>query len=324
MHGLLCYNLVNYAANLSRPPGLPLPAARPLAIMDTGPLPDREGAAVLISERTDPFMNSLETFTNQLIQHGTDLGAKLLSALVVLVIGLWLCRWVIRLVQHSRALDKLDPSLHTFLTSCTRIVLYVLLGLNVAGILGIQTTSFLTLLASGSVAVGLALQGALSNFAGGLMLLIFKPFKVGDYIKADGQEGTVKAVTVFYTFLTTPDNKVVTLPNGSLTGTAVVNYTANPTRLLMQTYTASYDAPVEKVKAVLLETARANPMVLADPAPMARLARHGDSALEYTLRVWCNSADYWPLNFDLMEQVRNAFDKAGIEIPYPQMDVHTR
>ena len=144
-------------------------------------------------------MNSLETFTNQLIQHGTDLGAKLLSALVVLVIGLSLCRWVIRLVQHSRALDKLDPSLHTFLTSCTRIVLYVLLGLNVAGILGIQTTSFLTLLASGSVAVGLALQGALSNFAGGLMLLIFKPFKVGDYIKADGQEGTVKAVTVFYT-----------------------------------------------------------------------------------------------------------------------------
>ena len=222
----------------------------------------------MILERTDPFMNSLETFTDQLIQHGTDLGAKLLSALVVLVIGLWLCRWVIRLVQHSRALDKLDPSLHTFLTSCTRIVLYVLLGLNVAGILGIQTTSFLTLLASGSVAVGLALQGALSNFAGGLMLLIFKPFKVGDYIKADGQEGTVKAVTVFYTFLTTPDNKVVTLPNGSLTGTAVVNYTANPTRLLMQTYTASYDAPVEKVKAVLLETARANPMVLADPAPM--------------------------------------------------------
>ena len=148
--------------------------------------------------------------------------------------------------------------------------------------------------------------------------------KVGDYIKADGQEGTVKAVTVFYTFLTTPDNKVVTLPNGSLTGTAVVNYTANPTRLLMQTYTASYDAPVEKVKAVLLETARANPMVLADPAPMARLAKHGDSALEYTLRVWCNSADYWPLNFDLMEQVRDAFDKAGIEIPYPQMDVHTR
>ena len=191
MHGLLCYNLVNYAANLSRPPGLPLPAARPLAIMDTGPLPGREGAAVLILERTDPFMNSLETFTNQLIQHGTDLGAKLLSALVVLVIGLSLCRWVIRLVQHSRALDKLDPSLHTFLTSCTRIVLYVLLGLNVAGILGIQPTSFLTLLASGSVAVGLALQGALSNFAGGLMLLIFKPFKVGDYIKADGQEGTV-------------------------------------------------------------------------------------------------------------------------------------
>ena len=219
-------------------------------------------------------------------------GLDIAGAAVVLVVGLWAIKLLTRLVSKSKGFRKADPGAAGFLLSFATVALKLVLFLTVISMLGIPVVNFVTILATAGAAVGLAMQGSLSNLVGGVMLLFFKPFKVGDYIKADGQEGTVKAVTVFYTFLTTPDNKVVTLPNGSLTGTAVVNYTANPTRLLMQTYTASYDAPVEKVKAVLLETARANPMVLADPAPMARLAKHGDSALEYTLRVWCNSADY--------------------------------
>ena len=266
----------------------------------------------------------LTVLFDKLMQMGVDLGGKLIAAAVVFAIGMKLVKWVLGLIKKSHALEKLDPSLHTFINSFAKIGQYALLALTVAQVLGIETTSFLTVLASASVAIGLSLQGALSNFAGGLMLLLFKPFKVGDYIMASGEEGTVRAVGVFYTWLDTADNKVVTLPNGTLTGSAIVNYSANETRRVTQTYTASYDAPVEKVLAILTRVAESHPLGLKDPAPMVWLANHGANALEYTVRVWCKNEDYWTVHFDLLEQVRAAFEEEGIEIPYPQVDVHTR
>ena len=266
----------------------------------------------------------LTVLFDKLVQMGVDLGGKLIAAAAVLLIGMKLVKWVLKLIKKSPTLDKLDPSLHTFINSFAKIGLYALLVLTVAQVLGLETTSFLTVLASASVAIGLSLQGALSNFAGGLMLLLFKPFKVGDYILASGEEGTVRGVGVFYTWLDTADNKVVTLPNGTLTGSAIVNYSANATRRVTQTYTASYDAPVQKVIEVLTRVAESHPLGLKDPAPMVRLANHGASALEYTVRVWCRNEDYWTVHFDLLEQVQKAFEEEGIEIPYPQMDVHTR
>ena len=189
-------------------------------------------------------------------------------------------------------------------------------------VLGVPATSFITILASCGVAVGLALQGSLSNFAGGLMILFFKPFKVGDYIEASGESGTVAEISVVYTVLLTPDNKRITIPNGALTNSVIENYSSEPTRRVDFTFTADYNNDIEKVKAVIDEVINAHPAALKDPAPFVRLSAHSENALTYTARVWVKSADYWTVFFDVTENVKLAFDKNNIKIPYPQLDVH--
>jgi small conductance mechanosensitive channel len=172
------------------------------------------------------------------------------------------------------------------------------------------------------VAVGLALQGALSNFAGGLMILIFKPFKVGDFIENGAVMGTVKDITIIYTILHTVDNKVVTIPNGTLTNSNVINYSALPSRRVDIKFSAGYHDDIEKVKSVLMGVAEAHEKVLKDPAPFVRLTAQGSSSLDYTFRVWCAGPDYWDVYFDMMERVKMAFDENGISIPFQQVDVH--
>ena len=189
-------------------------------------------------------------------------------------------------------------------------------------ILGIPTTSFVTALASCGVAIGLALQGALGNLAGGIMILVFKPFRVGDYITTASSSGTVSNITIMYTMLKTPDNKVITIPNGTLTNSVIENYSASDERRVDLVFTTSYDCDIDKVKTVLLDAVKKHERILKNPEPFARLTKHGDSALEYTVRVWCKAADYWDVNFDLIETVKKDFDANGISIPYPQMDIH--
>ncbi|MBE6768241.1 MAG: mechanosensitive ion channel family protein [Ruminococcaceae bacterium] len=254
----------------------------------------------------------------------SSLGVRLLSAAVVLLIGWRVARWLRRWIVRTPRLAKLDSGVRTFLASGVSVLTYVLLFLTVAMMLGIPTTSFITALASCGVAIGLALQGSLSNIAGGLMLLIFKPFKVGDYVETPDAAGTVTDITVVYTVLRTPDNKVITVPNGTLSNSVVQNYSAVEMRRVDLTFSVAYSSDIDEVKALLHGVVTAHPQVLCDPAPFARLAEHGDSALLFTVRAWCKTDDYWDVRFDLVEAVKAAFDEKGVAIPFPQMDIHLK
>jgi len=251
-----------------------------------------------------------------------SLGMKLLSSLIVLFIGSRLIKWVKKWIKTSHKLDKVDTGVRTFLSSFLGITLYVILYISIAVILGIPTASFITALASCGVAIGLALQGALGNLAGGIMILIFKPFKIGDYITTAEASGTVSNISIMYTVLTTVDNKQITIPNGTLTNSVIENYSSCKERRVDLVFTTSYDCDIEKVKAILLEAAGKNDKVLKQPEPFARLMNHGVNSLEYTVRVWCKAEDFWDVKFELLEAVKKEFDANGITIPYPQMDIH--
>ena len=267
---------------------------------------------------------SWQTFISMIIQYATSLGIKLLGAIFIFVIGLKLTSWISKLIRTSPKLDKLDVSLRSFLTSFIKIAMYTILVITVAMILGVPATSFITILASCGVAVGLALQGSLSNFAGGLMILFFKPFKVGDYIEAQGESGTVVGISVVYTELLTGDNKRITIPNGALTNSTIRNYSTEPLRRVDLSFSVAYDSNDETVKNIINSAITSHPQALQDPAPFVRLSQHGDSALIYTARVWVNNADYWNVYFDILEKVKADFDANGIAIPFPQMDVHLK
>lgn len=252
----------------------------------------------------------------------TSFGIKILEAIVILIVGIKLVGWVKKWLKTSPKLSKLDDSLRSFLVSFSSIILYALLIITIAMIIGIPVTSFITVLASCGVAVGLALQGALGNFAGGLMILFFKPFKVGDFIEASGETGTVSEITVVYTVLLTLDNKRVTIPNGTLTNSVIRNYSAEELRRVDFTFNTAYNCDIEKVKEIIGNVISNHPAALKDPEPFVRLSNHSESSLTYTARVWCKNEDYWNVNFDVIEGVKKAFDENGIEIPYPQLDVH--
>lgn len=265
-----------------------------------------------------------EKLLQYILEFATSWGIKLLAALVLLVVGLKLIKAFKKWIKNSSKLDKLDAGLRSFLASFSNILLYIILIITIASILGIPATSFITILASCGVAIGLALQGSLSNFAGGIMLLLFKPFKVGDYVEVSGESGTVVEISVVYTVILTVDNKRITVPNGTLTNSVIKNYSAEELRRVDLTFITAYDCDIEKTKAVINSVIEKHPLTLSDPAPFVRVAEHSESSLTYTARAWCKTADYWDVNFDLIEQVKKEFDKEGIVIPYRQMDVHIK
>lgn len=253
-----------------------------------------------------------------------SIGGKLLIALLVLVVGLYIIKRIKRFIKSSHRLDKLDVSLRSFLSSFASIALYIVLFITLAMVLGIPVTSFITVLATCGAAIGLALQGALSNFAGGLMILLFKPFKVGDYIEAAGEAGTVSEITVVYTVLLTPDNKQITIPNGSITNAVIENYSAKDTRRVDWLFTADYSCDSEKVKMLIEKVVTSHQKALSNPEAFVRVSKCAESGVEYTARVWVNSADYWDVYFDVLEGVKSAFEENKITVPYPQMDVHVK
>lgn len=263
-----------------------------------------------------------EQFGYFLLELVTSLGVKLLQGVLILVIGIKLIKWFNNWLKTTQKLAKLDESLRSFLVSFSNILLYVLLVITIAMVLGVPVTSFITILASCGVAIGLALQGSLSNFAGGLMILFFKPFKVGDYIEAAGESGTVSEISVVYTVLLTPDNKRITVPNGTLTNSVIENYSSENLRRVDFSFNTAYDCDIEKVKDIILKVISEHPAALKDPEPFVRLSAHSENSLTYAARVWCNSEDYWDVNFDVIENVKKAFDENGITIPYRQIDVH--
>ena len=251
-------------------------------------------------------------------------GVDLLRGIIVLVVGLFLAHWLVKLFERYEKTLKIDPTLKSFLRNLLRILLDVLVILTAAGTMGIPLTSIMTLLASAGVAVSLAMQGVLTNLIGGFILLLFKPIKVGDYVRIGEIEGTVKAIGAFYTEMATFDNRHINLPNGTLTNTAIINYTREGSRRLDLTFSVSYDSSMDQVYEVLNQVVSQEEALLPDPAPAVVLNKCADSSLDFQIRVWVKTDDYWPVNFRLLDNGKRALDKAGISIPYPQMDVHMK
>ena len=264
-----------------------------------------------------------EELGNRLLGFLTDFGGKMIIALLVLVIGFWLVRLLIRILGKSKLMKK-DPTVAKFLSGTVKISLNTLIIVTVISILGVPMSSVIAVIASAGVAIGLALQGALSNFAGGIMILIFHPFRIGDFVDAGGYSGTVKEIGIFYTVMTTPDNREVTIPNGTVTGASVVNYSVNDTRRVELSVSVAYGSDVNRVRSILLDETVKQDLVLTEPAPFVRLSKQNESSLDFTVRVWTKKEDYWTVHFDLLEAIQKRLTAEGIEIPFPQLDVHVK
>ena len=265
---------------------------------------------------------NMTKFFDSLAEQAAPICIKLVFALIVLIGGLTLVRLLIKLLNKAHGISRLEKSAAGFIISFTKISLNVLVIISAAMILGFPAASIVTVLASAGMAIGLAMQGALSNLAGGIMLVIFKPFKIGDYIKTGEHEGTVTDISVFYTTITKLDNRCVTLPNGTLTNSVIENRSSNDTRRVDLTFGVSYSSDIDAVRAVLLNVAKSNDDVLADPAPEVVLEKQNKSSVDFTLRVWCKTDDYLDTYYELNEQVKKSFDENGIIIPFEQLDVH--
>lgn len=252
-----------------------------------------------------------------------DLGGRILGALIIFIIGKLLINWANKLFASMLAKRKVDASIQSFLKSIVNITLLVLLFLAVIGKLGIELTSFAALLASAGVAIGMALSGNLSNFAGGVIILIFRPYKVGDYIEAStGASGTVTDIQIFHTVLTTPDNKIVFAPNGDMSGAIVTNYSRKETRRLDFTFCVEYGTDFQLVRDTLMSIIEKDSRILREPAPFIELSALADSSVNIIVRVWVNASDYWGVNFDMNKNVYATFNEKGISFPFPQLTVH--
>ena len=256
------------------------------------------------------------------IEFIVELAKPIALALVTLIVGWGLIKALVNLIGRQIGKSKLDESLKPFITSVIGILLKLLLAVSVVGILGIPTASFVAVLGSFGLALGLAFQGSLSNLAGGVLLLTMRPFKVGDYVEGAGYDGTVKAIQILYTELVTPENNVIYIPNGTLSNSGIINYSVNDTRRVDLVFGVGYETDNQHVIETLKRIIIKHPAILLDPEPFIRLTGHGDSAVEYTVRAWTKADDYWTVRFDLMEEVKTTFDQENISIPYPQMDVH--
>ncbi|EOZ92044.1 Potassium efflux system KefA protein [Indibacter alkaliphilus LW1] len=251
-----------------------------------------------------------------------EAGPIILKAIVLLLIGRWLIKFLLR--QLGKGLDKyeIDPSLGTFFKSFLSAILWVVLLIAVATTLGMQMTSFVAILGAAGLAVGLALQGSLANFAGGVLILVFKPFRVGDTIEAQGTLGSVESIDILYTKVRNFDNKVVTVPNGALANNSIVNLSQKPTRRVEMAVGVAYGTDLKKTRKVILDVLKKDERIHADPEPVVKFTSFGDSSLDLSVRCWADAGDLWPVYWDNMEALKEAFEANEIEIPFPQRDVN--
>ena len=264
----------------------------------------------------------VEQLLSKLLDWGIEVGKDLLGAIIIYIVGRFIIKQVGRLLARILEKRKLEISVQTFLRSLVNILLNLVLAFAIVSRLGVETTSFAALLASAGVAIGMALSGNLSNFAGGLIILVFKPFKVGDYIEGQNANGTVREIQIFHTILTTVDNKVIYVPNGALSSNAITNYSKQETRRAEWVFGVEYGEDFEKVKAVLQRIIDADPRILKDPAPMIALGALSASSVDIKVRAWAKTADYWDVYFDMNKIVYDTFNKEGIGFPFPQLTVH--
>jgi small conductance mechanosensitive channel len=267
-------------------------------------------------------MPDLSIYTQEAVKLLMVYGPKLILAIVTLIIGLWVIKLFMKSIGKTMEPMEIDVSLQKFLVSLFGVLLKILLVISVVSMIGVQTTSFIAILGATALAVGLALQGSLANFAGGVLILLFKPFKVGDVIDAQGYLGTVNDIKILNTVLKTPDNKMVVIPNGTLSNNSITNFSTEPTRRVDMTFGIGYSDDLKKAKEILNNVVNSDSRVLKDPKPMVVVSELADSSVNFAVRVWCNNADYWGVFFDTQEKVKLEFDNQGISIPFPQRDVH--
>ena len=266
----------------------------------------------------------IEKWKAMFFDYGTEYGLKLLGAVIIWIVGSWIIKRIKNMLKKVIAKTEYDESLEIFISNLVVGLLKVILVVVILGQLGVETTSFAAILAAAGLAIGLALQGSLSNFAGGVLIMIFKPYRIGDFIEAQGQIGVVKEIEIFTTKLNTVDNKEVIIPNGAMSNGNITNYTTEKTRRVDITMGVSYDADIKQTKDLLMKIMTDHPKVLKDPAPMVVLGELADSSVNFKMRPWSLTDDYWDVYFEIMETCKIELDKAGIEIPYPQMDIHKK
>jgi small conductance mechanosensitive channel len=266
----------------------------------------------------------MEGFVEKFQEALTSYGPSVIGAVVILIVGWWLASFATRLTRRLMARGDVDPTLTAFLTNLMYMLLMVLVVISAIGSLGVNTTSFAAVIAAGALAIGFALQGSLANFAAGVMLIFFRPFKAGDFIEAGGVAGIVEEVQVFASRIRTPDNKQIVIPNSAVTGGAITNYSAKDTRRVDLVFGIAYEDDLVRAKNILNTILADDDRVLADPAPTVGVLELGDSSVNFAVRPWVGTADYWPVYFDLTERVKLEFDRQGISIPFPQRDVHVK
>ena len=259
---------------------------------------------------------------DSLIEIGSSLSISLLMALAILIIGRQLVKLILRLITVALEKSNVEDTVRIFVTNLLNTLLMILVFIAAINQLGIETTSIIAVLGAAGLAIGLALQGSLSNFAAGILIVIYRPYKVGDYIEAGNYAGTVKDIQIFSTVLKTPDNKIVVVPNGSIMNGSIVNYSDQDTRRIDLIIGCSYEDDIDKVRSVLEDILKKEKRVLKDPKPQIAVTELADSSVNFIFRPWVKRVDYLPVYYSLLEEVKKRFDKEGISIPYPQSDVH--
>ncbi len=267
-------------------------------------------------------METISSYSVQLYDLIMTYGPKLIGAIITLIVGLWVIKIIQRAVKRNFEKRDVDVSLRGFLNSMIGILLKIMLLISVVGMVGVEMTSFIAILGAAGLAVGMALSGTLQNFAGGVMILIFKPFKVGDFIDAQGHTGIVNEIQIFNTILKTPDNKTIIIPNGGLSNSSMTNFSTEPRRRVDFVFGIAYGDDVDKAKKVILNLINEDERILKDPEPFVAVSELADSSVNLVVRVWAEATNYWGIYFDLQEKVYKTFDKEGLNIPFPQMDVH--
>lgn len=264
----------------------------------------------------DKLISLYETYQDQVL--------NIVFAFVILIIGLWVIKIILKAIDRIMRRQKWEPSLTGFLHSLLGATLKILLIITVLDRLGVQMTSFIAIIGAAGLAVGLALQGSLANFAGGVLLLIFKPFRVGDFIEAQGYSGIVKSIQIFNTIVTTPDNKTVIIPNGAISNGSITNYSTENTRRVDLLFGIDYGDDIASARSVLQQVVKADARILQNPASTIAVSELGDSSVNLVLRVWVKTADYWDVYFNMQEKVKLAFDAHDLHFPFPQTDIHLK
>ncbi|MDE5561110.1 MAG: mechanosensitive ion channel [Bacteroidaceae bacterium] len=264
----------------------------------------------------------IQELLDKALDFSVEAGKSIILAIIIYFVGRLIVSVINRMVDGMMERRKIDPTIQTFMRSMLHVMLTLLLLISVVSALGVNTTSFAALLASAGVAVGMALSGNLQNLAGGIIILFFRPFKVGDYIEAQGAGGTVMEIQLFHTILNTTDNKKIYLPNGALSSGNITNYSREPLRRVDLTVSVEYGEDLDKVRRVLQELFAADGRIQKDPAPFVALGALADSSVNMTVRVWVLREDYWGVFFDTNEKIYNEFNRQGIGFPYPQLTVH--